>query len=517
MNRRFGVFMLVLALFLLWPCGADAGKKIKEGTITVSFGPGPVTMDPHTSSSAITSTVHRYVFDTLTHRPRGKAYPVPWAAKSFKNINPKLVEFQMREGVKFTNGEDVDAAAVKFSLMRPLAKNFKTVQRKRFKMIDRVEVVSKWVARVHMKYPDPNFPNRMANRGHLVPPKYYSRIKQKEAAIKPIGSGPYKMVRWRRGVELAFEANPDYWHPEAPKVKGFRVVPIPEMGTRVAALLKGEVDVIRDIPGHFIPRIEANPNTKIITGLNGRMFRLSFVDDVGGGPTQDVRVRRAVAHAIDRDLIIKDVVQGYGAKVTQFLHQWTEGHDPDAKYPYQYNPEKAKKLLAEAGYPNGFSIDFISASGRYPKDKEVAEAVAGMLRKVGIRANYKALKWRTYTNRFRGRFKPGRKSFMTYSGYGNGSGDSSGLFSSLATCGGGWSSYCNPALEKFLDVVNRTIDMKERGRMFRALNEALVKDVGYVLIWQQVDVYGMNKKVMWKVRSDDRMYAFEMDIREPGN
>jgi len=138
-------------------------KTIKNATITISLGSEVDTMDPHTTSSALATVFHRYTFDTLMHRPTGSNTMVPWAAKEMIQIDPKIIEFRMREGVKFTNGEEVDAQAVQFSLMRPLQPGFKTVQTRIFRVIDRVEVVSKWVVRVHMKSTDPGLLRRLTS------------------------------------------------------------------------------------------------------------------------------------------------------------------------------------------------------------------------------------------------------------------------------------------------------------------------------------------------------------------
>jgi len=374
--------------------GETAAKTIKDATITISLGSEVETFDPHTSSSALTTTLHRYVFDTLMHRPNDNV-PVPWAAKEVVQIDPKTIEFRMREGVKFSNGEDVDAEAVRFSLMRPLQPNFKTVLLRIFRVIDRVDVISKWVVRVHMKSTDPGLLRRLSDYGHLVPPKYYSTLSLEDAAIKPVGSGPYRLVRWEKGVEMVFEANPNYWRDDAPRVKTIRVVPIKEDGTKVAALLKKEVDLINQVPAQYIPRIQSNPSTKVEIVRGTRVFHVGFTHGIKS-PLQDLRVRQAVAHAIDRNTIVKYVVEGRGIVANQPLHEWTEGHDPKMTWPYDYDPKKSRQLLAEAGYPNGFAIDFLSTDGRYTKDKEVAQAIAGFLQAVGIQVKHQSLAW----NRF---------------------------------------------------------------------------------------------------------------------
>ena len=507
--------VLVLLVLSVPQVSFCAEKKIKNETITLSLGSELENWDPHGPSSAIANSLHRYVFDTLVSRPKGAVSPVVWAAKSYQLRDPKTVDFQMREGIKFTNGEDVDAEAVKYSFTRPLADGFKTVQSAYSKNIDRVEVISKWVVRLHLKGPDPGLFIRLSDLvGKLVPPRYYSSMSQEEASMKPIGSGPYKLVQWKRGVEMVFEANPNYWHPDYPKVQKIRVVPIREEGTKVAALLKGEVGLINNVPPQYIPRIETNPNTEVKSVRGTRIPHIAFTHLIKS-PLQDIRVRKAIAHAIQREIIVKSVVEGRGVVCDQPLHEWTEGYDPRYRTPYEYNPEKSKKLLAEAGYPSGFTIDFIGPVGRYLKDKEVCEAVAGMLSKVGIQAKYEPLTWQTFVSRItKAKTNPAETPpFIYYGGYGNGSGDTDACFNALVACKGAWSTYCNPELEKQIDEAATTVDLKKRAQLFQAITREIVSDVSHVFIWQEDSIYGMNKRIRWNVRNDDRVYGWEIDTR----
>lgn len=508
--------LLTLAAFSLMALVAAPheafAKTIKNATITISLGSEVDTMDPHTTSSALATVFHRYTFDTLMHRPTGSNTMVPWAAKEMIQIDPKTIEFRMREGVKFTNGEEVDAQAVQFSLMRPLQPGFKTVQTRIFRVIDRVEVVSKWVVRVHMKSTDPGLLRRLADWGHLVPPKHYSTLSPDDAAVKPVGSGPYRLVRWQKGVEMVFEANPDYWKEDAPHVKTVRAVPIKEDGTKVAALLKREVDLINQVPAQYIPKLEAGANTRVEAVRGTRVFHLGFTHGMDS-PLKDIRVRQAIAHAIDRDVIVKHVVEGRGIVANQPLHEWTEGYDAKRTWPYNYDPNKSKKLLADAGHPNGFEIDFVTADGRYTKDKEVAQSIAGMLQAVGVRVRFQPVVWKRFVDTFRGRVNPGAKPFIYYIGYGNGTGDSDAALSAVAACNGAWSAYCDPEIDKALDATASTVDFKKRAAIFEDITQRLAKDAAHVMLWQEDSVYGLQKDIVWKVRNDDRVYAWELDRR----
>ncbi len=504
----------ILTAVFLAACGvahaAAPAKNIKNATITVSLGAEVDTMDPHSSSSALATTIHRYVFDTLMHRPRDGNTLVPWAAKEVVQVSPNVIEFRMREGVKFSNGEDVDALAVQFSLMRPLQAGFKTVQSRLFRVIERVEVVSKWVARVHMKTPDPGLLRRLADWGNLVPPKYYAGLSQEDAAIKPIGSGPYRLARWERGVDMVFEANPDYWRDDAPKVKSVRLVPIKEDGTKVAALMRKEIDIVNQVPAQFIPRLQSDAGTRAEIVRGTRVFHIGFTHAIDS-PLKDPRVRQAISHAVDRNVIVKHVVEGRGIVANQPLHEWTEGYDAKRAWPYPYDPAKAKKLLAEAGFPNGFEIDFLATDGRYTKDKEVAQAIAGFLQAVGIKTRLQTVAWKRYVDVFGGRNNPGTKPFIYYIGYGNGTGDSDAALSAVAACKGAWSAYCNPEIDKLLDSAASTPDMKKRAEIFRDITQRLASETAHVMLWQEDSVYGMRRDVLWQVRNDDRVYAWELD------
>ena len=512
MRMRFALLLAcsLLAAGIVPP--ASAAKTIKPQTITISLGSELETMDPHTSSSALATNVHRYVFDTLMHRPTGTHELVPWAAKEVIQVDPRTLEFHMREGVKFTNGEDVDAQAVQYSLNRPLQPGFRTVQVPLFRVIERVEVVSKWVVRVHMKASDPGMLRRLADWGQLVPPKYYSSLSAEDAAIKPVGSGPYRLARWERGVEMVFEANPNYWKEDVPIVKTVRVVPIKEDGTKVAAMLKKEVDLVNQIPAQYIPKLQADPGTKVEIVRGTRIFHLGFTHAINS-PLKDIRVRQAIAHAIDRNVLVKNVVEGRGVVANQPLHEWTEGYDAKRAWPYNYDPAKSRALLAEAGYPKGFDIDFVGTDGRYTKDKEVEQAIVGFLQAVGIRTKFQTVVWKRFVDVFNGRNNPGTKPFIYYIGYGNGTGDSDAALSAVAACRGAWSAYCNRDIDRELDEAASTMDLKKRGAIFQDITQRLARDVAQVMLWQEDAVYGMRKDIHWTVRNDDRVYAWELDRR----
>ena len=354
----------------------------------------------------------------------------------------------------------------------------------------------------------PGLLNRMSDYGNLVPPKYYASISQQDAAVKPVGSGPYKLVRWTQGVEMVFEANPDYWNKKLVLTKTIRVVPIREDGTKVAALLSGEVNFAADIPPQYIPRLKKDPRTTVAVEKGTRIYHLGFTHDINS-PMSDVRVRRAIAYAIDRNVLVKDVVEGYGAVANSPLHEWTEGHDANLKWPYPYNPAKAKELLKEAGYPNGFDIDFYSPAGRYTKDKEVAEAISGSCRmwacgelsptdlepfRRGVPRQEQA---RDQAVPLLYRLRQRQRRYGQHA-------------ERHRRLQGRVERLRNPALDKLMDKALSNPDLKARDAIFKEIVNKMVADVSHVFLWQEDALYGMTSDIQWDVRNDDRVYAWEI-------
>ncbi len=254
---------LAAALLAAAPLASAAPK---DATLVLAFKTDTPTMDPHTESSQIAIMMNRWVMETLMHRtPEGKL--IHLLAKSHKWVDSKTLEIELKPGIKFTNGEDVDAEAVKFSLLRPFDPNLKSRQMVRFRVIAKkgaIEVLGKHKVRINLAFPDAGFPNRLGNIGPIVPPKYYSQHDPKYLATRPVGSGPYILKKWERDTVHEYEANPNYWNPEYPKVKRVVVKIIPEAGARVAALVKGEVDVVFDVSPPFWERINKSGLARVV-------------------------------------------------------------------------------------------------------------------------------------------------------------------------------------------------------------------------------------------------------------
>jgi peptide/nickel transport system substrate-binding protein len=233
------------------------------------------------------------------------------------------------------------------------------------------------------------------------------------------------------------------------------------------------------------------------------------IDPLKGGPVADKRVRQAIAQGINMEAIIKKVLDGNGVLVGQPLTDKHFGYDPAVK-PYPYNPEKAKKLLAEAGYEKGFDFVLNSPSGRYLNDKEVAEAVVGDLRKIGINATVRTHEWGSYmTMQYDHKVNP---AYLL--GWGNTTFDADYTISPLMRTGQRLSNYSNAKLDALIDQGATIMDPKKRQKIYAEAMKVIHEDVPWVWSYQQVDIYGVNERVNWKARMDERLEVFNMTFKK---
>jgi peptide/nickel transport system substrate-binding protein len=388
-----------------------------------------------------------------------------------------------------------------------------------FKPIDRVEIVDASTVRVHTVKPWPIFVNALTQRqASMYPPKAYAGKDTQFISKNPIGTGPYKLVRWSKDEEIVLEANEQYWR-GAPKIKTVVFRPIPDDAVRVAALQNGEVDVAVNIPPHLAKIIDNHPKVFLTTAPSIRTIQLMFYTHqfdaqnklvgVYQGPTADKRVRQAITYAIDADEIVKNVLDGKAQRVATLLPSMHFGFDPSLK-PIKPDLARTKKLLAEAGFPNGLEITLNGPQGRYVRDKEVAEAAAGQLTKAGIKTQLKTYEFVNYLNNMVYAHKAGPVWLI---GWGQPTMDAEGIYVPLFRSGSLLSNYYNPDLDGLVDEAQRTMDEKKRLEIYHRINRLWIDDAAAVPLYQQLDLYGASKRINWKARSDELIKAYDMSLK----
>jgi len=498
----------VLAGLFLCATSAIAAPK---GKITIGFAGSVKTYDPHRITGFPLSSHYPLVFDNLVFRTAdGKI--VPKLAKSYRQVNSILWEFKLQEGVKFSNGEDMDAHAVKFSLERIVNPKIKSRQISYFRNIQRVEVIDKYTARVHLKKRDMFFLPPLSQYGQIVPPEYYGSKSKKHLAKKPIGSGPYRLKKWKGKYEFHYEAHPNYWDKRyLPKIKKVIINIIPEPTTRMAALVAGDIDLADSISPQLIPMAKSNPNIEVIAEPSSRTCYLYPIIKPGS-PWKNLKVRQAVNYALDKDALVKTVLEGYGRVIPTNVGPDSYGYNPALK-PYPYDPMKAKRLLAEAGYSNGISTEIWMPLGRYLKGKAVAEAMVSMLSKVGIKAKLKVAEWGVVKKRMRARWKPKVKSFLRMGCRMDSNLHSEHMYAGTIHSRSTWGGFREKWMDKIIDDARSTADDAERLKKYQDVNRVIHEKAIMGFLYQQHQIIAKNKRVIYRPRSNGFVLAFELGLK----
>ncbi|PYM25829.1 MAG: ABC transporter substrate-binding protein [Candidatus Rokuibacteriota bacterium] len=504
----------VLAVLLL-PVAAAAAPA---GKVVIAQGVDPTTLDIMNQQESPASIIAAHIFETLWERdPNLKIIPA-LATEMPKLVAPTTWEVKLRKGVKFHNGEDFNAESAKFSIER--VKDPKLRASSNFRPIESVEVVDPYTIRVHTAKPWPTFLTVMTfAQAAMYPPKAYAGKQPADISRQPIGTGPYTFVRWAKDEEVVLEANTAWWRGE-PKVKTVVFRPIPDDAVRVAALQNGEIDVAVNIPPHLANPIANHPRLFLTTAPSIRTIQLMFqthnfdekthqVTGVYEGPTKDKRVRQAIQYALDVDEIIKGVLDGKAMRMATMLTPMHFGFDPALK-PIKQDVAKVKKLLTEAGYPNGLELTLNGPQGRYVRDKEVAEASAGQLTKAGIRTTVKTFEFVNYLNNMTYKHKGGPVWLI---GWGTPTIDAETVYNPLFRTGSQLGTYSNPDLDGLVEAAQKEMDEKKRLALFHQINKLWIEDAAAAPLYQQLDLYGASKRITWKARSDERIKATEMTIK----
>jgi len=511
---RFRAALVLFGLLLL-PTLATAAP---EGKIIIAQGVDPTTLDPQWHEETPAYNVLLNIYDTLLFRDKDLKI-IPWLATSWKLVNPTTWEFKLRQGVKFHNGEEFDADAVKFSLDRLRDPELKNRQAGNFKLVSSVDVVDKWTVRIVTSKPFPTLPNQVALRGAIMAPKHFRGKDKTFADRNPVGTGPYKFVKWAKDEQIELEANSNWWG-GAPKVKTLIFRPIPEHAVRVAALQAGEVDIAVNIPPHLVSVIDKHPRLYVSKAPSVRTIFIpiyTYQFDAANkpaapidGPTKDKRVRQAIIAAVDPTEIIKTVLEGQAIRTATPLTNKHFGFEPKLQ-PVKADPDRVKKLLTEASFPGGIDLTLNSPDGRYLKDKEVSEAVAGQLTKAGIRTRVRTFEWTTYLNQM---VYIHKANPMYLIGWGNTTWDADGTLGPLWRSGNPLANNYNPDFDGMIDEAQTAVDPKRRLEIYARAQRLMLEEGAVLPLYQQMDLYGVNKRVRFQALSSEQLVGVWMSLRD---
>ncbi len=485
------IAVILLVIMCSFPVSSYAQK------VTIALGSEPTTLDPQIREDGGERAVNDNIYETLMARtPKGELVP-GLAEGTPQLVDPQTWEVKLRSGIKFHNGEPFNADSVVFSIKRIIDPKFNSEQISFFETIKDANKVNDLTVRVITNGPDPILLSRlywmkMVPSGHTNDPKF---------AETPVGTGPYKFVQWKRGQYIALERNEDYWG-EKPPIDKVNYRFVEEPGTRLAGIMAGEFDIITNLLPEFTKQV---PQAIHILGLEHPIVILN----ADGGPTKDVRVRKALNYAVDKAALAEGLFEGY-AQIAQgqLLSPSFFGFNKDLG-PYPYDPKKAKVLLKEAG-AEGATVELIGTAGRWLKDREVVEAVAAYWEAVGIKAKVRIFEFNEYLNRLFDRKTRGDAIFVVSS---NELLDADKSFSAYYRAGGIGSSNSDKELAALIDNARTETDFNKRASMYHKAVKHTYDNAYFVWLLNIEDIYGVSDSVNWSGRVDAKILISEMKMK----
>jgi peptide/nickel transport system substrate-binding protein len=514
---------VAILAFVATPASSQTLRYANQGTLK--------SLDPYTFKETTTIAHHAHVYEGLVARDKDLKI-VPALAESWETLEPTHWRFHLRKGVKFHNGDPFTADDVLFSAERVRANGSNFLSNvpadAKFSKVD------DYTVDVKLDAPNPILTSqwdtwfimdkKWAEENNSVAPTPVSATTPSYAALHENGTGPFTIESHQPGVKTVFKVNPNWWGKPEHNLKEIVFTTIASDATRVAALLSGEVDVIEPVPVQDIARIDASPNAQVLKGpelrtiflgMDQKRDELLYSNVKGKNPFKDERVREAFYKAIDIELIKNRVMRGLSTPSALMIAPQLYALSKDFTRP-KYDPDAAKKLLTEAGYPDGFEVTLDCPNDRYVNDAAICQAVVGMLARIGVKVDLLAQPKAQF---FAKVLKPGGYQTSFYMlGWTPSSMDSQNVMHDIMGCrddpkdaGRGEANlgdYCNKEFDAITDKVLLETETAKRDQLIKQGYEIAIKDYGYIPLHQQALAWGVSKKVKLVQRADNMVLLY---------
>jgi peptide/nickel transport system substrate-binding protein len=414
LTRKAALFSLASTALLssVFAAPALAGKA--DNTIRFAYDQAPESVDPFFNNVRIGVIIGQHVWDTLVYRDPNTNEYKGQLATAWRQIDDRTVEFDLRQGVKFHNGEEFDADDVVYTLNFVSKPENKVVTQNNVGWIEKAEKLDKYKVRLTTKQVFPAAIEYLAGPVVIHPNEYYEKVGPKGQNDKPVGSGPYKVTNYVPGKSITLEKNPDYFKDSPkpqPKVGKIEIRFIPDRQTQMAEVISNGIDFIMHVPKDQADQLQAVPTLQVVSGETMRIvfMQMNTLEGTPAPALKDERVRKAIIHAIDREGMVNSIV-GAGSRVIHticFPSQFGCTDEGATRYPY--DPAKAKQLLAEAGVANGLQLDILAY-----RERNQTEALIGYLQAVGIKTNLRFLQYAAMREQV-----AGNKAMLTHQTWGS--------------------------------------------------------------------------------------------------
>ena len=512
--------MAATALFVAL---SAAGVVASAQTVRIANQGDALSMDPHSLNETLQLSVTGNVYEPLVGRNKDLSL-TPMLATSWKQTSPTVWRFELRKGVQFHDGTPFTADDVVFSLartqvegsdMKSYTNDFKEVRK-----------IDSHTVEIETKTPFPILPDvlslvyimskKWCETNQATVPVDRRKGVENTASFKANGTGPFRVRERQPNVRTVFTRNGSYWGKIEGNVTEVVFTPIGNDATRVAALLSGEVDVMEPVPVQDIDRVNSSANTRAVTGpelrtiflgMDQKRDELLYSNVKGKNPFKDKRVRQAFYQAIDIKGIKKTVMRGASNPSAQLVGPGINGFQPEMKR-LPYDVEAAKKLMAEAGYPNGFEVSMNCPNDRYVNDGRICQTVAANLSRINVKINLQAETKGTYFPKVLRRDTSFYMLGWTPATY-----DAHNAMNAIMRCvddkGAGQfnlGAYCNPKVDELTLKVQAETDKDKRNAYIKEAFDLHAADVGHIPLHQQALAWGVNKKVKLVQLADNFMY-----------
>lgn len=388
--------------------------------------------------------------------------------------------FQLREGVTFHNGEtfDADSVITTWEFGQDPSNDYADD----YTIVESVEAIDDYTVRLTTEEPNATLLTTIAENWAMVPPEYMEEVGIDAFAQDPVGTGPFTFVSRRSGDQIVMEANPDYWDEQYPGVERLVYRVIPDSSTRLAAIQTGEIDIANRLTFDQIQQLEREPNVDVISYLNDRAYYVGF-KNVGNGvgtPIEDVRVRRALNFGTDREGIVQAVFAGQAQVIPSFIVEGNLGYDPEIMEPFPYDPERARELLAEAGYPDGFEIAMSCPADGYVNINEVCLAIQQSLQDIGVEIE---VDFQT-TNSFWSEPQYAVTGPMYVDSWSSEIGEALPRLIGGLQPGNYYNTWEDERYAELIQEIERTVDREERAALYQEMHELMQEDPPYIYLYQ---------------------------------
>ena len=470
------------------PAASAQAQTTQKRELVTAQGGDIARFDPHFSTSSNDIRVSFNLFDNLTSRhPDGKLYP--GLATEWKLTDPTTWSFKLRPGVKFHNGDPFTSADAKFSIERTYDPAVKTMVATALSTIDRIEAPDAHSLVIRTKKPDPLLAARLGfYGGQIVPKKYVEAVGNDAFNARPVGTGPVRFASWVKDDKAVFDANPDYWGGRI-DMDRWIMRPLPETAPRIAALLKGEVDIITQLPPDQEERLMGYPTTRVAGALYAGLYVLGVNSKVK--PLDNPLFKQALSLAIDRDAIVKELWRGRGIVPNSMIAKGDNHYDASLP-PLPYSPQEARDRLKKSGY-KGEPVYIETTIAYVSQDKAMSEAIAAMWKDIGVNVVIEVIEYSVRAQKGR------EKSFkgMWWSDPTSTLGDPDGMMWRLLGPGGPMDYWRDPKFDELGNAARFSVDAKFRGEAYKEMTRIFLDNLPWIPIIQPYEDYGLQKYVEW--------------------